>query len=101
MKADAPRHDKAKGRIPVDTGEYGRGPKVTKPISSNNDFVATPDSPEILRVDTTHVKCDGGGGSLGHPLVYYNILPEVGFIECKYCDKKFILAGSPADQYDN
>ena len=60
-----------------------------------------PPAPEVEYVEKTHVSCHGAGGALGHPLVYYTILPEVGFIECKYCDKRFILKGSPADQNEH
>ena len=28
---------------------------------------------EIIHVDTATVGCDGGGGALGHPLVYLSI----------------------------
>ena len=31
--------------------------------------------PEIMHVDTPTVGCDGGGGALGHPLVYLPIGP--------------------------
>ena len=46
--------------------------------------------PEIIYVDTLTVGCDGGGGALGHPLVYLT-LGEEGQIECGYCDRMFKL----------
>ena len=58
--------------------------------------------PEIIDVSTAEVSCDGGGGALGHPLVYLKIGPE-GWVECPYCDRRFALddgtqpAGAGAD----
>lgn len=52
--------------------------------------------PEILRVDTKTVACDGGG-ALGHPRVFLNMGDE-GEVECPYCDRMFILTGGPADR---
>lgn len=47
--------------------------------------------PETLTVSETRVACDGGG-ALGHPKVYLQIGDE-GFVECPYCDRRFVLAG--------
>ena len=58
-----------------------------------------PPPPEIFRVKTNAVACDGGGEidpSLGHPRVYLRI-DEKGFVECGYCDRRFVLEGGPAD----
>ena len=55
--------------------------------------------PETLRVEQPRVHCDGAGEiapALGHPRVYYQI-DELGFVECKYCDRRFVLVGGPAD----
>ncbi len=46
--------------------------------------------PETIDVSTAEVSCDGGGGALGHPLVYLKIGPE-GWVECPYCDRRFAL----------
>jgi len=54
------------------------------------------DAPEIIMVTTRRVSCDGGGGALGHPRVWYEI-GEDGYVECGYCDRKFVLKGGPAD----
>ena len=61
---------------------------------------------EIIKVDTRRVSCDGAsairGGkgyrpaALGHPLVYMEI-DESGFVDCGYCDRRFVLRGGPAD----
>lgn len=55
-------------------------------------------SPEIAIVNTRHVYCIGQGGALGHPKVWYNIPEEIGWVECGYCDKRFVLAGSAAER---
>ena len=55
--------------------------------------------PEILRVNTVRVACDGSGdvaAALGHPRVWLEI-DEKGFVECGYCDRRFVLIGGPAD----
>ena len=44
---------------------------------------------EIITVETTTVGCDGGGGALGHPLVYLAI-DKSGRVECPYCSRLFI-----------
>ena len=54
------------------------------------------EAPETETVTRTRIACDGGGGALGHPRVWLEIGDE-GFVECGYCDKKFILKGGPAD----
>ena len=56
--------------------------------------------PEIIRVTQTRVACDGSGAvepSLGHPRVYLAI-DERGYVECGYCDRRFVLIGGPADE---
>ncbi len=45
--------------------------------------------PEIIHVDTATVGCDGGGGALGHPLVYLPIGVS-GQTDCPYCGRRFI-----------
>jgi uncharacterized Zn-finger protein len=57
--------------------------------------------PESIRVKTHKVACDGSGvidAALGHPRVYLRIIEEKGFVECGYCDRRFVLEGGPADQ---
>ena len=51
---------------------------------------AAPPPPEVIEVATTTVGCDGGGGALGHPLIYIPLAAD-GTGECGYCDRKFIL----------
>lgn len=62
--------------------------------------------PETAFTETTRVKCDGasdirasGGFSsaaLGHPRVWLEI-DERGYVDCPYCDKRFVLKGGAAD----
>ena len=50
--------------------------------------------PEHVVVSTKRVACDGGGGVLGHPLVYMDMGDE-DFVECGYCDRRFVLDAHP------
>lgn len=55
--------------------------------------------PEILRVTSRRVSCDGSGdipAALGHPRVFLEI-DEHGYVDCGYCDRRFLLVGGPAD----
>lgn len=57
--------------------------------------------PETIVVNMRRVACDGasdipGGAVLGHPRVWLEI-DEKGYVECGYCDRRFVLAGGPAD----
>jgi uncharacterized Zn-finger protein len=56
--------------------------------------------PEVIRVSSLSVACDGSGEvtpDLGHPRVYLRIEEDTGFVECGYCDRRFVLEGGPAD----
>jgi len=52
-------------------------------------------APETETVTQSRVACDGG--TLGHPRVWLQIDPKEGFVECGYCDKRYVLKGGPAD----
>lgn len=59
------------------------------------------DTPETVRTSKKRVSCDGatdipGGSALGHPRIWLEI-DEKGYVECGYCDRRFVLAGGPAD----
>jgi NADH dehydrogenase (ubiquinone) Fe-S protein 6 len=66
--------------------------------------------PEITLVDAPRVSCDGAGqirggagyraAALGHPRVYQQI-DEHGYVDCGYCDRRFVLKGGPADGADH
>ena len=46
--------------------------------------------PEVIVVRSGRVACDGVGGALGHPRVYLE-MGEATFVECPYCDRRFVL----------
>ncbi len=55
--------------------------------------------PETIKVKTLRVACDGSGevpAALGHPRVYLQI-DEKGYVDCGYCDKRFVLKDGRAD----
>ncbi len=59
---------------------------------------------ETTRVTHARVACDGatdipGGAALGHPRVWLQI-DETGYVDCGYCDRRFILVGGAADGAD-
>jgi uncharacterized Zn-finger protein len=57
--------------------------------------------PEIIRVSKLQVACDGSGEIspvLGHPRVFLRIDEETGFVECGYCDRRFVLESGAADE---
>jgi uncharacterized Zn-finger protein len=65
--------------------------------------------PETTLVETRRVSCDGAGeiragelyvpAALGHPRIYLEI-DEHGYVDCGYCDRRFVLKGGPADGVD-
>ncbi len=65
--------------------------------------------PETTVVTDRRVACDGAGAirpgpgyspsALGHPRVWLEI-DEHGYVDCGYCDRRFVLAGGPADGAD-
>jgi uncharacterized Zn-finger protein len=60
-----------------------------------------PPPPEVIRDKTVQVACDGSGDispDLGHPRVFLRLDPNEGFVECGYCDRRFVLEGGPADR---
>lgn len=48
-------------------------------------------APETQKVRTSRIACDGGEGALGHPRVWLSIPRETGWVDCPYCDKRYIL----------
>ena len=53
----------------------------------------TIEPPEIKIVEKDRIACDGGEGALGHPRVWLQIPAETGWVECPYCDCKYVLRG--------
>ena len=58
--------------------------------------------PETLRILQPRVACDGSGdipAALGHPRIWLQI-DEKGYVDCGYCDRRFVLKDGPADGKD-
>ena len=51
--------------------------------------------PETKQVDKFRFACDGGGGTMGHPRVWLQIPQPQNWIECPYCDCKYIYSPGP------
>lgn len=50
------------------------------------------EAPQTETVHARRIACDGGQGALGHPRVWLSIDAATGWVECPYCDKRFLLA---------
>ena len=61
--------------------------------SSQRRFMGNPD---VVVVTSRKVACDGVGGALGHPRVWYD-MSEDDHVACKYCDRVFALKGGSRD----
>jgi len=71
------------------TGDYRiSNEKQTRKIMTDHSTPSSLD-PEVIYVKQERISCNGGGGALGHPLVYYSL--KNGEAECGYCDRKFIF----------
>ncbi|MES2214868.1 MAG: zinc-finger domain-containing protein [Pseudomonadota bacterium] len=46
---------------------------------------------EIVHTKARSVSCLGKEAPYDHPLVYLEIVEEVGKIDCPYCGKEFVL----------
>lgn len=44
---------------------------------------------EVILVEERRVRCDGGGGALGHPAIYMRI--EDRQVTCPYCSRTYRL----------
>ncbi len=61
--------------------------------------------PETVETESRRVMCDGAtdirardgfrAAALGHPRVWLEI-DEKGFVDCGYCDRRFVLVGHDA-----
>lgn len=57
-------------------------------------MTASPDhaAPATETVTSWKVACDGDDAlGLGHPRVWLSIPQETGWVECGYCDKRFVI----------
>ena len=73
-------------------------PKKTKaePAPAKPALIVDPNPPEVIVVRSGRVACDGVGGALGHPRVWLE-MGEATFVECPYCDRRFVLAKSAGE----
>ena len=55
--------------------------------------------PEVIRVSSLSIACDGSGKSRPGSAIraLFAIDEDLGFVECGYCDRRFVLEGGPAD----
>src|SRR3546814_19996042 len=76
-------------------------PAILRRQITNDKARAMIKPPETVRVTRSRVACDGasdipGGAARGHPRIYMEI-DEKGYVDCGYCDRRFVLIGGPAD----
>ncbi|HLI64783.1 MAG TPA: zinc-finger domain-containing protein [Caulobacteraceae bacterium] len=79
-----------------------RTPKVQarpEPAPARPELTPPGPAPEELKVNSRRIACDGVGGALGHPRVYLE-MGEATFVECPYCDRRFILAAGSEGHED-
>lgn len=49
-------------------------------------------APDTVTVTSRRIACDGDDAlGLGHPRVWLAIPQDLGFVDCGYCDKRFVL----------
>jgi NADH dehydrogenase (ubiquinone) Fe-S protein 6 len=53
-------------------------------------------APETRYIDGRQVACDGEDGPSGHPRVYLK-MDSRDYVDCGYCDRRFVLTGGAAD----
>ncbi len=52
-------------------------------------------APETKVVDSHRIACDGGAG--GHPRVWLQIPEDQGWVECPYCDCRYVYEDSKGE----
>ncbi len=65
--------------------------KGPEPMPAQPALTTALPAPEIVVVRSGRIACDGVGGALGHPRVWLE-MGEASFVECPYCDRRFVLA---------
>jgi uncharacterized Zn-finger protein len=71
-----------------------RDPQITgyTPVLTHG---VTPE--EVIMVDSRQVRCDGGGGALGHPAIFMRIEGEQ--VTCPYCSRTYRLKDGAGDDH--
>ena len=52
---------------------------------------------DVIMVDTRQIRCDGGGGALGHPAIFMRI--EHDEVTCPYCSRTYRLRDGAGDDH--
>ena len=60
--------------------------------AKNNEIKLMRHFGEPVDVKNAVVRCDGGGGALGHPAVFLNLNPKEEIV-CPYCSRYFVREG--------
>ncbi len=55
-------------------------------------------APEVVEVTSSRIACDGTCGANGHPRVWLQIDPDKGYVECGYCDRRYVLKPGSAPE---
>lgn len=69
---------------------------ATRPTATPKAAIGS-DAPETVIVHSHRIACEGVGGALGHPRVWLE-LGEAGWVDCPYCDRRFVAATAPGDE---
>ena len=67
------------------------------PPTATTAAAASFPAPESVTVRSHRIACEGVGGALGHPRVWLE-MGGSGFVDCPYCDRRFIAATAPGDE---
>ena len=67
-------------------------PGRKKQMNSVNQMI----DDDAIPTTNQRVSCNGGGGPLGHPLVWLT-LGTGGEVICPYCSRRYVLAGTEDD----
>lgn len=74
----------------LDEGTAAPHGRYVQPVATNRL------PPEVIAIDTDHVSCDGHtdviSGGMGHPRVWLTVDTFTGFVDCTYCDRRFVLS---------
>jgi uncharacterized Zn-finger protein len=70
--------------------------KRPEPAPQRPSLIPDLPAPEVIQVRSGRVSCDGVGGALGHPRVWLE-MGEADFVECPYCDRRFVLAADAGE----
>jgi len=74
--------------------DQGRSTKL-EPMPAKGARTSHLPPAEVIVVRSGRIACDGVGGALGHPRVWLE-MGEASFVECPYCDRRFVLKAGVA-----